>query len=342
MKPKQIFILAVIFGLLMAAVLVKELQKPAELTEEEYISLDLSFDSPQVAKILIGKGQEKFVELLKSSHVWRIPELWNARADSSKVERFLQGIRDARGELRGSDKSLFGDFGIGDDKAFSVLLLKETGEPVLKLFLGTKKGDYRFMFVRKEGSEKVYLTETDLFGEMGILGDPETQNPQKEHWAGLTFSELDTDKIDRLEARRFAKEKETLTMSIVRTSNPSDPAKKEWKYARETVSAAMDQEKIKQFLNFLTNTYASKVLDPTAYNFGKPAWQMKIGLEDGKEVILNAIVSDETTKDYAVQVSTEPVAFQVSKYYFEDLDIEDSKFFAEQPKAQAAPAEKKS
>ena len=55
MKPKQLLFLSAIFALLVLAVVLRQLQRPPELTTEEYAPLDFSFDESRIGKIEIYK-----------------------------------------------------------------------------------------------------------------------------------------------------------------------------------------------------------------------------------------------------------------------------------------------
>lgn len=346
MKLKQVLILGGIFILLMLGVFIKNLQKPAELATEAYVPLNLSLDRDRIAKIKIEKApgskenQEPAVastELVKENDQWKVAALSNARADQKKIEDFLAEIHQAKGELRGEGKELFGDFGIQDEGTFHVLLQDAAGVSILNLVLGNKKADGS-IFIRKKDREEIYLTEADLFSLMGIYGDPENETPDPHYWAAADLISIDPAKLERLEIRRFKAGKDILTASVVK-----DPQDKKWKYARQTSPFSLEHEKVRQFLTAMKNTKAQKVLDPKAqdYGFSKPAWQMKLGLEGGQEIVVTAAAADPKTNTHTVQVSTEPAVFQVAKYQLENLDIDDSRFFADNPfKVEAGKIEK--
>lgn len=336
MKPKHIIILTVILVLLAAGVVFKQFQKPPELATEEFTPLDLSFDPAQVAKIELTKGkEEKAVELAKENDVWKAVNFFGVRAETSKIDEFLKALREAKGELRAKDKSLFKDFGLGEEQAFRLAFSDSQGKSILTLFLGSKKPSYDSCFVRKDGSDLVYLSDGNFFGKLGLYGDPANESPKKDFWASLSLIHFKTDEISRIEARRFPGDKELLAAGVLRETDPNDPAKKKWKYVRPEVPFGLDAEKIKQFLNSIPNWKANKVLDPKAqdYGFVKPRWQMKLGIETGGEVVLTAGNEDSSTKASFIQVSNAPVVFELPSYYFTNFDIDDSKFFIDNPLA---------
>ena len=346
--------------MLVAGVVLKQTQKPEELATEEYVPLDLSFDAAAVQKIDIskpkaatagaGKKEEEYVELVKKNDIWKVSGLFNARADEDKIEKFLKELREAKGELRAKDKALFPDFGIGDNEAYRIVLTggANAGEagrlPLLDLRIGTKKADYRSLFVRKEGSDPIYVTDANLFGEMGLYGDPKTESLNQDYWPSTSLVEVDSDKVTKLETRRFKDGEEVLTTSVIKeafgarsSSSGEGPGtegvQKKWKYTREDRPFAIDAEKIKNHLDSLKTWRAQKVLNPKEKDYGlaKPAWRMNILMEDGKEIAVSAGGADEDTKAYDMQVSGEPVVFQLTYYYFENMDVDDSRFFVDNP-----------
>ncbi len=344
MNTKQIIILAIILGALIAGIYWKQRQKPAELVSEEYAALHLSFDAEQAAKIELAKGKaEPAVTLVKQNDRWLVSNFLNAGADKNKIEQLLKVVREATGEIRGKDPSLFKDFGIADEEAYRLSVFDSENKPLLVLRLGIKKPSYEAMFLRQDGSNSVYLTTADVFGQMGLWGDPATESLKADYWAALNLVNLKVDQVEGLETKRFIEGREIITASVVREPDPSDATKKKWRYTRTEVPFALDVEKIKQFLNTLNGLQASKALDPNQkdYGFSKPHWQMKLGLEGGAEIMLTAAKqSSETaspqsaeTKASFIQVTGEPVVFQFQDYHFQSIDIDDSKFFVDNPLA---------
>lgn len=341
MKTRHIFILAIVLVLLIAGVVFQQLQKPAELTTEEYAPLDLSFDSAQVAKLQIGKGSGDtdnpffLFAVIKSDPgpAWSIPDFSGARADQNKIDQFLKEIREAKGELRANDPSLFSDFAVDKDQAFQVILSDKDWKSLLTFYIGAKRAGASGLFVRQEGSNTVYMTHANLLGLMGFYGDTETEKPAMDYWAALDLVKPeDAGKVERLEITRM-NGREIAAASVAREADPADSTKKRWKYLRADLPFALDAEKVRQFLSSIPNWKASKALDPKAkdYGFAKPHWQMKLGLEGGEEIVLTAGAEDEESNAVYMQVSREPVVFQLPRYYFQNFDIDDSKFFVDNP-----------
>ena len=337
MKLKHLVIFGVLLVLLGIAVVLKKQQKPAELTTEEYISLNLSFDSAKVSQISIGKGKDlKAVELAKNeAGAWILPTFFKARADEKKIQDLFKAIAEAKGELRAKDKALLADFGLADDTAYHIRMLDASKKPVFELLLGPKRPQQASVFVRKGGSDQVFYTETDLFGQIGIYEDAEKASPQSDYWGERRLLTAQIDQIDAFTTKRFASGQETVTTQVLRETDPNDPAKKKWRFVRDGLPFAIDAGKIKQYLESYPSRPASKILDPKAkdYGFAAPKWQMKLHQDNGQEILVTAGAEDPETQGVYMQVSTEPVVFLLPKYYFTNGDIDDSKFFMDDPLA---------
>ncbi len=328
MKPKHLLILAVILGLLVLGVVAKQFYKPREIVTEEYAPLDLSFDTGRVARLEIGKGKgEKLVELSKTDGRWRVTGFLNARADQDKTERFLKMVRGVKGELRGKDKSLFTDFGISEEQAYSILLSDDQGVALLKVLLGEKKPTYDSVFLRKADSEMVYYVDGNLFAQMGLFEDPAKEKPKGDYWASLNFADFDVDQVDRLDVIRSVKGKELVAAGIARESD------KQWKYLRPDVPFAPDGEKIRQFLSSLKTWKAKNALDPAGKDFGfsDPDLQVKLGLAGGGEIVLTLGDVEEATQEHYARVSGEPLIFIIPDFNFKNMNIDDSQFFVDNP-----------
>jgi hypothetical protein len=336
-KLKNLIIFGVLLLVLIVAVVLKQQQKPAELTTEEYLPLNLAFDSAKVAKIEIGKGKDvKAVEIAKNeAGTWILPKFFNARADEKKIQDLFKAIQEAKGELRATDKALFADFGLTDDKAYRIAFLDAAGKPVFTLLAGPKTTQYAFAFVRKADSDQIFHAGANIFNRMGIYEDPEKVSPQSDEWASLVLLDPKQDQVDELEILRFIEGKKTTVSHVRRETDPSDLSKKWWKFERKGVPFTPDAVKIKQFFKVFETSPASKALDPKArdYGFSASKWQMKLHQDNGQEILITAGAEDPAAQGTFIQVSGEPVVFLLPKYYFDNFDVDDSKLFGENPLA---------
>ncbi|MBN1689114.1 MAG: DUF4340 domain-containing protein [Candidatus Omnitrophica bacterium] len=337
MKPKQILILGIIFGLLVLGVLAKQFQKPAELATDEFVALDLSFEKDQVKGIEIYKGEglreEEKVEIAKVGEGWRVSSLFGARADKKKIDELLEGIQAAKGEIRGRSPELFGDFKIRDEEAFHIRLLNGTGKEVLHLLVGLKKAGFQSIFIRKKEMAFVFLTDANLLTQIGVFGDPEEDKPGSDYWASTQMVTIDPEKVKRIETVRFEEGKGVMTSSVALETDPYDSTKSDWVLQRDEVPFPVDGGKITKFLETLNNARAQKIVNPEdkVGALESPVWRLTLWVAEEEPWVMTAGARDEATNSYPVRVSTEPVVFQLSEYYFKRFDIDDSQFFSANP-----------
>lgn len=335
MKLKHLAIFGMLLIVLGIAVFFKTHQKPAELTTEEYISLNLAVDSAKVSKIEIGKAKEpKIVEIVKNSTgAWVLPTFFGARADEKKIQELFKTLPEAKGELRAKDKALFADFGLTDDKAYRISFLDAAGKSVFTLLVGPKITQSASAFVRKADSDQVFYVGTDIFGKIGIYEDPEKVAPTNDYWASLIMAAPKADLIDAIEVERTVGAKKQPVAHVRRETDPNDLSKKWWKFANAGVPFSPDAAKIKQFFKIFETSPASRALDPNAKDFGFSAsqWRMKLHQDNGQEILITAGAEDPATQGIYLQIAGEPVVFQLPKYYFNNLDVDDSKFFGDNP-----------
>lgn len=340
MKTKQIWTLLVILAIFAAGTFFRQTQKPAELSVEEFAPLDLSFDESLTAKIIFERNWEEHegvkpaqkVELVKKDGVWKLPGLFNAPVNESKVKEFFKQVREARGEQRAAGKQFFKDFGISDNESFKVSLYPETGNAFLEFFLGLKTTGDSF-FLRKKGSDIIYLTGTNFLPQMGIYGDPAKANLDSEPWAAVDFLKFDPAKVRGIEIKTFEKGRETVKTSLEFFGG-------QWKIKPAFTSA--DNQKVSDFIAGMGNWRADKVVSAESKDFTKPFWQMTVLLDGGQTKIFTAAPfdkKDEKAEAVYIQVSGQAAAYQLSKNFFENLD-KDIAYFEPAP-APAPSAEAK-
>lgn len=332
MKPKQLLVLGAILVVLAIGVAVNALRRPPELTRELYTPLHLLLNLDEVQKILIAKGETPFVELKRAAKGWILPGLWQARADSTKVERLLEAVRTAKGELRADDKALLDDFGITAEQAFQIAFQNGAGDELLKLHIGSKKPDYRSVFLRKKGSSRVYLVDENLLGDIGLYGNVSERKPKAEFWAEMTIlPDLVPEEVKAIELWRFKKGKASKVVHLVRTA-PLEGKDEGWRFVEEKEGSKVDTEKVKDFLQSLASWQAQEVVAPET---GGDVWEVidwkaLLTLEEG-HLILMAKAPEEKEKEvtyFLLRASGRKPVFQVSQYSLEDFDLEADDFVA--------------
>ena len=155
-------------------------------------SLRFSFEVNEVEKIQIGRGSSVnnptahlLLTLVKATRMheqdWKIPDLGNASADRTKINRLLEQIHHIQGQLVVNDESAFSDFGITNEAAFRVSLFSQNWKPILTLLIGNKRNGLH-SFIREMGSLSVYQVDGDLLSFIGIKDEADNQRPIIDFW----------------------------------------------------------------------------------------------------------------------------------------------------------------
>ncbi|MEI7752297.1 MAG: DUF4340 domain-containing protein [Candidatus Omnitrophota bacterium] len=338
MKPKQIIILSVIFGILALGILLKSWVRSAGDNAGSALGGRVAlaeFDPVRLERIRLGRGtQSAAVELAKENGIWKVKSLWDATADPVKVENLIQKLRSAQGELRGSGKKLLADFGIQDTEAFSIKLFG-TGNVLLEdLRVGTKQAGEADYFIRKAASEDVYLVGVNIAELLGIYGASNETAPPGLFWADLSLFNLEPEKVTKITVYLLKGEEKTMIAGLERVIDPKDSLKSFWKFLRKDMTASLDSGKVQKFIAAMNSARAEKVVDPGGKGYGveKPVWQLAV-TEEGKKVLLNAGPVDEKGGLVYVKSSGDPAIFSLQASFFNDLNVDDTHFLKDVPPA---------
>jgi hypothetical protein len=370
MKTKQIIILSVIFGVLALGILLKSWIRSAgdkkAAMQENSVAL-AEFDPLKLERVLISRGsQASSVELVKENSVWKVKSLWNAKADSVKVEKLIQKLHSARGELRVSGKRFFPDFGIQDEDAFSIKLFG-AGDALLQDFrVGTKQAGESAFFIRKAASEKVYLVDVNMAELLGIYSASNGAASKSDFWADLSLFNLNPEKAAKITLYLLKGEEKTRVMGLEREADAKDPLKSSWKFMHKATRALPDPDKVLKFIAAMNSLRAQKAVDPGGkeYDFEKPVWQLSVtedgppakqdearlsinpsesgrgspsatrpSSQGGKKTLLNAGPKDEKKELCYVNRLGDPSVFELNLSFFNDLNVDDTHFFKDAPPA---------
>lgn len=325
MKIRELYILLAILAFLGAGILVRNAQKSPQLAVEEFTALDLSFDPDKVRRIILSEGGGQ-VELQRGDAGWKTELFGEVKVSGEKVENFLNGIRNAKGEQRGSGKEILSDFGISDDLALHISLYPSSGNALLEILLGTKSAGDGHVFLRRKDSVTVYRAEADLFALMGIEGGASTVKPSKEFWAATQFMSVNTGRVRGITISKFDKGRETVLADVSGSGT-------EWTFKQPGMPFPVSPQRVSRLLEAMNTWQADKLLDPAAkdYGFSNPFWQMKVKFEDGTEKVYKAGGRDKETEAVYMQASGDPAVFQFSKSNFGELDITDTYFIGNNP-----------
>jgi hypothetical protein len=338
MDKKQILILSVILGILALGILVKSWVRSTQETvlpaQGEGVIL-ADFDPSRIERILIGRSLTQAeggssgspMELVKEKGAWKVKSLWNADADSAKVEKFLGQFHAVRGELRGTGKKLFPDFGIQEKEAFSIELFDSKEALVAEFLIGTKQAGENGFFIRGPSSEEVYLADLGLTEILGMNEDVLPEAPPSGVWADLRLFKVDPEKVTRITVFQMKEDQKSMVAGLERTVDLQDQAKNSWKFLRKEMTLPLDPAKVSRFIAVMNSLRAEKVMDPLGKGYGleKPVWQLAV-TEGSKKTILNAGSEDEKEGRRFVSRPGDPTIFALQSPFFDDLNIDDTHF----------------
>ncbi len=331
MKNKHIIISGGILLVLIAALYIKKTFVSPDIETEEYHALDIKLDIPAVQEIVVAKSGEEKLRLVKSEGFWRIPSKWNAKTDKGKAEGFLEQISVLSGELRSDSPEVLADYGIGDDKAFSVVFKGKEGVELGHFFIGTVKPGYDSSFLRENLSNKVYVVNKDIYGLLEIYGKPEEAAITVDNWLDRAVFNVDPEKVDTFEIKRVSGNREDVTVNIRKVPDEEKGLMK-WVSGGEEPIFDIDAQKIKDYLTGLNNSRCSDILDPAGdiYGFEAPFLTITIGEGEAKAVYRVGNVADEKRKNRYMKDAGGNV-FSVEGYYVDPLNIDISRFFINNP-----------
>lgn len=323
MNKKNVHALLVIFAVLVGGIFIRQQQVHRGVVTEDYASLDFSFDRARVSKITLARAGKTEISAVKESGGWVLPDLWNAQADSKKVDDFLNGLVTVRGELRADDETLLADFGIEDTGALSIQLMDEKNVLLADLRIGAKRAGTASVFMRRANSNAVFLADMDLFRMLGIYG-PEIQEPlQPRLWADLEPLQVRPADMSQLEVVRYEGTQAVPLIQLKKEAGENKP----WTFSNAYSHFTLDAGKVDTYLRALATLRGSGVVDPAgSYGFEAPALQLKIQTPEKLWTLTVGKESADQRSRY-LRVDGESTVYEIPKFTFDDLAADDSRFF---------------
>ncbi|MEZ4386770.1 MAG: DUF4340 domain-containing protein [Candidatus Krumholzibacteriia bacterium] len=148
-------------------------------------------------RVTVGFGQDNEVVVLTAGDPdWRVASAWNARADANKIDTLLRTLSGLRGEFRSDSQDVLGDYGFADSTSIRIRGYADGGAEVFAIDVGNKPAGGRGNFVRRQGSDEVFLSTADVLGNLGLWSGPE--RPQSRHFLDLVAYRGDREAVDAL------------------------------------------------------------------------------------------------------------------------------------------------
>lgn len=328
MKKQQVIFFLVLLAALIFLIIFKQIYRQNQFKQQFESGFSIQFAPVKIDKIEFIKNEKNKIELIKNSD-WRIPALWNIKADPLKINYLFNELLNASMELRGSTQEVLSDFGFVDGET-AILTLSSTGKSVLKLVVSPRIA-VEGVFVRLDGQNSVYLIDKNLWSLLGVFGDPKSEEFKPDFWADLTLSDLDQSKVKFLSFSEIRNGKEVSVFQLEKIS--AKEGEENWIIKDQILPFPAGLEKIYHYFDQLKLVRGTKALDPNGnYGFNEPNTVIKIIFENNQEEsILFKKVKEKDTESYYVQMAADKRTFAIPVQIFQDINVEPVLFMDQKP-----------
>lgn len=314
---------------------------------ETLVPEGLQKDSIKRLEMYAGEKPEEKVVLERDGETWRIASLYNAPGSVETIDKFVESLLGLKGEPRATgdtDEKLAG-FALTDKEAFHIQAFKaDEKTPVVDVLFG-KSADFRTVFLRKAGDNRVFVEAANLRRDAGVSDSGEEGAvPKQEKWLQTKLLELEDKAITKL-ALNYPDKHLVLTREEV----PVEPAPQEgegegeaaplpkpeptykWVLSEGGFSNEINEQEVKTLLTRFASLTVTNVADPARkaeLGFEQPLFSLTISREEGDDVVLLGGQDKPGGDTYIQRVGAEPeLIYQISKYTFEQIFLQGSKLF---------------
>ncbi len=334
-KNRNLLILAVVLaGLLGISLFQKADHKKSTSGSATVKVVEGTISADQLDRITLGHGEnDTAVELVSTPTGWAVASAWDAPASMTRIESLLRNLSDLSGEFRSDNESVLADYGLTDDQAVKVRAYDKDGTEILALEVGNTPERVPGNFIKRPGSNAVYLSQTNLLSQFGLYEGPGV--PGFSH-----FLELQAVKKDRLEVDRIVLNNEGRTLEMVKefaeakpvpgqvelpeeATEPAGPDRTTWEWKMTSPRAkALAKTKADGVLGSLVSIRAADVDDPAGdlavYGLDEPSRSATMFMADGSEMTVVFGHKREAAGDIKegiwMKVSGEPTVWVVPEY----------------------------
>lgn len=139
--------------------------------------------------------------LRKKDGLWWVDRGFSAPVKKDRVERLLQTLKDLKGETRASGQEVFATFDLEDDRALH-LALREGDRERAHLIVGKRGTTWDTVFMRRTGSNEIYLASKNLLSLFDIWSERAEKTPEARVWLDLSVVAEGPQRIEGLSYRR--------------------------------------------------------------------------------------------------------------------------------------------
>ncbi len=256
MKQKYVTPLAVLFVVLLALVVVKQMTKPKyNITDQVKLTalVPEGLNQADIAKLELYSGAkaDDKVTIQRSDadpNVWWVTSHFNAPADKDKIEGFIDKALKLKGEVRdkGAGDATLEAYDLKDDKAFHVKGYKKGDTNAAVDVLVGKAPAMEQVLMRAANSTDVYLLDTNLKREAGVFQDEPETAPKPDTWLKKEVVNIAKDTISKIVVttpdKRLVIAKEKKEVPVEDAAKPADATADAKPKAGEPLAAAAAKE----------------------------------------------------------------------------------------------------
>jgi len=338
LKNRNILVLAAVLVVLLGISLAQKAGHKKSTSGSSTVKVvEGAFTAEQLDRITLGLGaDEEVVVLLSTPTGWVVASAWDTPANSERIDSLLRNVSDLSGEFRSDEASVLADYGLANDSAVKVRAYDKEGNLVVGVDIGGKSERSPGNFIRRPGSNAVYLSQVNLLSQLGLYDGPGA--PGNGHFLELQAVQEDRLAVDRVilddggqileMTKEFAEQKPVAgdgagadTTGAEVPPPGVDRTTWEWKLTAPQ-SKALAKTKADGVLGSLVSIRATDVDDPAgdlaAYGLADPSRTGTIVRQDGTEMTLEFGNTREAVGDLQaggwMKARGEPIVWIVSDY----------------------------
>lgn len=325
MKGRNLALLLVALGILIAIYAIQQLSTGKKSVSESVVQILPDFNSSSVNMIKAYKQgyPDSGLAFAKQDGKWAVTNYFNAPGKESEIDKLLNDVKSMQGEVRSTNTELFAEYQIGDSAALHLEFDSSDGSLLSHILVG--KGvpqASQSSFVRKFGSATVYKTDQNLLSRFAAWdAEPWKRLPAK-RWTELSITDTDKEQVKAMEivanGKRYMFER-------LQEENPDTaaPPKYTWKQVEPTKGRMLEDSQIQSILGRITRLTASDIVgreQSGEYGLIKAKYTAGFTSDDGSVVRVNfGNEADTTSKARYVSVDGSPFVYQVVKNNFDSV-----------------------
>ena len=333
---KQLIRLGIVFAALFIVYLVTLPRQTGVNVEDLVQNIVIGVSEDDIAQIEVYKetaGGQATLQLARVEDAWRVPTHFNARGNTSKIEKLVTDIIEMTGNVRSTDPGHIETYGISDVDGLHLNLKDETGKPLANLIIGKRAEDYNSGFIRYAGKDKVYAVDKNLLSSLSIYGDVDTLTVLKQSgWVDLQA--IDKKKDDYELAGIVSNNREMVIKKVERekeeTIDDSTVIKTvtEWVLLKGNDEIDLDQKAVDDFWRDAGKIRGTEVVDRignsladmdkgSRYGTGMSRSYIVFQKADGTREVVLFGKEYEKDKGYYMNTQEDGLIYKVSKANFD-------------------------